>query len=190
MRRPDARSLLLLACLKLAAARVTVRYLAGCPDSTADNYYAPNPTGDQTDCVYAPTLYCPDANAENYADACELLAPARLAHALLAVHSARLLHLAMDETRRHIGRAASKRHKGPWHTALRYRSAHAPPPSCQLRAARADAVPLICVGSWHLPHRGAGGLRVCPARLHGFGGQQLPIRGRARRAVAVPVRWV
>ena len=49
MRRPDARSLLLLACLKLAAARVTVRYLAGCPDSTADNYYAPNPTGDQTD---------------------------------------------------------------------------------------------------------------------------------------------
>ena len=88
MRRTDARTLLLLACLKLAPAYVTVRYLAGCPDSTADNYYAANPTGDQTGCVYGPTLYCPDANAENYANACELLASACLARPLAATQSA------------------------------------------------------------------------------------------------------
>lgn len=96
MRRSVATRLLLLACLKPATAYVTVRYLPGCPDSTADNYYPANPTGDQTDCVYAPTLYCPDANADNYESACELLTPAHPALSPPAARSARPLRLAVD----------------------------------------------------------------------------------------------
>lgn len=56
---------LLATCVGLASA-VTVTYPAGCPDSTKDNYYPENPTGSSDSCVTAPTLYCPDSNANNY----------------------------------------------------------------------------------------------------------------------------
>ena len=56
---------LLATCVGLASA-VTVTYPAGCPDSSYDNYYPENPTGSSSSCVSAPTLYCPDSNANNY----------------------------------------------------------------------------------------------------------------------------
>ena len=40
-------------------------YPPGCSDPTADNYYPANPNNGET-CIYAPTLYCPDSNADNY----------------------------------------------------------------------------------------------------------------------------